>query len=210
MRLLPGFRPVARVFLGNSATAFRPGATTGMLEYLSINCVHCTPKTSDGCDLYPNLKITARIPVHPRGVRLARVTVRDVITVQFLLDPGFIDRVAVFFGPIRHPRRCSPTTADVTTDRAAENRAHRCPDLLVGLAAAHRVANGTTDDGATLTSGTYTLSVSAVDSNGNSVDSEILMTGVVSALDLTGDEAVLYVNGVDVSISDVQGTQTVS
>jgi flagellar basal-body rod modification protein FlgD len=70
--------------------------------------------------------------------------------------------------------------------------------------------DGTTDDGATLTSGTYTLSVSAVDSNGNSVDSEILMTGVVSALDLTGDEAVLYVNGVDVSISDVQGTQTVS
>lgn len=70
--------------------------------------------------------------------------------------------------------------------------------------------DGTTGGGSTLTSGTYTLSVEATDSNGNSVDSEILMTGVVSAIDLTGDEAVLYVNGVDVSISDVQGTQTVS
>lgn len=70
--------------------------------------------------------------------------------------------------------------------------------------------DGTTDAGETLSSGTYTLSVSAVDSDGSTVDSEILMTGVVSALDLTGDEAVLYVNGVDVSISDVQGTQTVS
>lgn len=70
--------------------------------------------------------------------------------------------------------------------------------------------DGTTDAGETLSSGTYTLSVSAVDSDGSAVDSEILMTGVVSALDLTGDEAVLYVNGVDVSISDVQGTQTVS
>jgi flagellar basal-body rod modification protein FlgD len=36
------------------------------------------------------------------------------------------------------------------------------------------------------------------------------MTGVVSALDLTGDDAVLYVNGVDVDLDDVQGTQTVS
>lgn len=70
--------------------------------------------------------------------------------------------------------------------------------------------DGATDAGETLSSGTYTLSVSAVDSDGSTVDSEILMTGVVSALDLTGDEAVLYVNGVDVSISDVQGTQTVS
>jgi len=70
--------------------------------------------------------------------------------------------------------------------------------------------DGTTDAGGTASSGTYTLSVSAVDSDGNSIDSEILMTGVVSALDLTGDEAVLYVNGVDVSISDVQGTQTAS
>ena len=70
--------------------------------------------------------------------------------------------------------------------------------------------DGTTDSGTTLSSGTYTLSVSATDSDGTSIDSEILMTGVVSALDLTGDEAVLYVNGVDVSISDVQGTQTVS
>ncbi|MBX2832602.1 MAG: flagellar biosynthesis protein FlgD [Rhodospirillales bacterium] len=70
--------------------------------------------------------------------------------------------------------------------------------------------DGTTDAGGTANSGTYTLSVSAIDSDGNSIDSEILMTGVVSALDLTGDEAVLYVNGVDVSISDVQGTQTAS
>ncbi|WP_430473464.1 flagellar hook assembly protein FlgD [Thalassospira lucentensis] len=70
--------------------------------------------------------------------------------------------------------------------------------------------DGTTDAGGTASSGIYTLSVSAVDSDGNSIDSEILMTGVVSALDLTGDEAVLYVNGVDVSISDVQGTQTAS
>ncbi|OSQ50393.1 flagellar hook assembly protein FlgD [Thalassospira alkalitolerans] len=70
--------------------------------------------------------------------------------------------------------------------------------------------DGTTDDGSTLSSGTYTLSVEATDSDGSSIDSEILMTGVVSAIDLTGDEAVLYVNGVDISISDVQGTQTVS
>jgi len=70
--------------------------------------------------------------------------------------------------------------------------------------------DGTTGDGSTLTSGTYTLSVEATDADGNPVDSETLMTGVVSAIDLTGDEAVLYVNGVDVSISGVQGTQTVS
>lgn len=70
--------------------------------------------------------------------------------------------------------------------------------------------DGATDGGSTLSSGTYTLSVEATDADGNSVDSEILMTGVVSAIDLTGDEAVLYVNGVDVSISDIQGTQTVS
>ncbi|KJE35883.1 hypothetical protein UF64_07205 [Thalassospira sp. HJ] len=72
------------------------------------------------------------------------------------------------------------------------------------------VWDGTTDSGETLSSGTYTLSVSAIDSDGNSISSETLMTGVVSAIDLTGDEAVLYVNGVDISISDVQGTQTVS
>ncbi|WP_158246501.1 FlgD immunoglobulin-like domain containing protein [Thalassospira sp. GB04J01] len=70
--------------------------------------------------------------------------------------------------------------------------------------------DGTADDGTTLNSGTYTLSVEAADSDGNIVDSEILMTGVVSALDLTGDEAILYVNGVDIPISDVQGTRTVS
>jgi len=72
------------------------------------------------------------------------------------------------------------------------------------------VWDGTTDAGELLSSGTYTLSVSAVDADGNSISSETLMTGVVSAIDLTGDEAVLYVNGVDVSISNVQGTQTVS
>lgn len=70
--------------------------------------------------------------------------------------------------------------------------------------------DGTTSSGETLSSGAYTLSVEAVDADGSSVDAEILMTGVVSALDLTGDEAVLYANGVDVSITDVQGTQTVS
>lgn len=70
--------------------------------------------------------------------------------------------------------------------------------------------DGTTDSGTTLNSGTYTLSVTATDFDGASIDSEILMTGVVSALDLTGDEPVLYVNGVDVSMSNVQGTQTAS
>ncbi|MEQ5778244.1 flagellar biosynthesis protein FlgD [Thalassospira sp. NFXS8] len=72
------------------------------------------------------------------------------------------------------------------------------------------VWDGTQSDGSVATSGVYTLSVTAADSDGNSVDSQILMTGVVSALDLTGDDAVLYVNGVDVDLDDVQGTQTVS
>ncbi|MDP2700347.1 flagellar hook assembly protein FlgD [Thalassospira sp.] len=72
------------------------------------------------------------------------------------------------------------------------------------------VWDGVTSDGTTVTSGTYTLSVSATDDDGNAVSSEILMTGTVSAIDLTGDEAVLYVNGVDVGMSDVQGTKTVS
>lgn len=72
------------------------------------------------------------------------------------------------------------------------------------------VWDGTQSDGSVATSGVYTLSVTATDSDGNSVDSQTLMTGVVSALDLTGDDAVLYVNGVDVDLDDVQGTQTVS
>lgn len=72
------------------------------------------------------------------------------------------------------------------------------------------VWDGTRNDGTTADSGVYSLSVSAKDSSHNTVKSEILMTGVVSALDLTGDEAVLYVNGIDVPISDVQGTQTAS
>ncbi|WP_033068248.1 flagellar hook assembly protein FlgD [Thalassospira australica] len=72
------------------------------------------------------------------------------------------------------------------------------------------VWDGITESGETQSSGTYTLSVTAADSDGNAISSETLMTGVVSAIDLTGEEAVLYVNGVDVSISNVQGTQTVS
>ncbi|WP_085584524.1 flagellar hook assembly protein FlgD [Thalassospira mesophila] len=72
------------------------------------------------------------------------------------------------------------------------------------------VWDGTQSDGSVATSGVYTLSVTATDSDGNAVDSQTLMTGVVSALDLTGDDAVLYVNGVDVDLDDVQGTQTVS
>lgn len=72
------------------------------------------------------------------------------------------------------------------------------------------VWDGTQSDGSVATSGVYTLSVTATDSDGASVNSQTLMTGVVSALDLTGDDAVLYVNGVDVDLDDVQGTQTVS
>ncbi|PKR53557.1 flagellar hook assembly protein FlgD [Thalassospira marina] len=72
------------------------------------------------------------------------------------------------------------------------------------------VWDGTQSDGTVATSGVYTLSVTATDSSGNAIDSQTLMTGVVSALDLTGDDAVLYVNGVDVDLDDVQGAQTVS
>lgn len=69
---------------------------------------------------------------------------------------------------------------------------------------AHSVTwDGVGSDGSTYGSGTYTLTVKAVDAGGNAVSSTTSITGKVTSVDTSNGTATLSVNGVSVSTDNV-------
>jgi len=76
-----------------------------------------------------------------------------------------------------------------------------------GSAGLNRIAwDGTTNSGAQLPDGgQYTLHVTAVDANGNSVYGYSTVSGTVSGIDTSSGTAMLDVGGVPISISNVIG-----
>jgi len=63
--------------------------------------------------------------------------------------------------------------------------------------------NGTTTGGTTSSSGDYTLSVQATDTNGNAVSTTTSMVGQVTGVDTSGGSTQLLVGDIDVPIANV-------
>jgi flagellar basal-body rod modification protein FlgD len=63
--------------------------------------------------------------------------------------------------------------------------------------------DGKDSDGKSLSGGDYTFKVTATDANGNSIDVSPLVMGRVDVVKFVGGEAVLVLDGVEVSIADV-------
>jgi flagellar basal-body rod modification protein FlgD len=63
--------------------------------------------------------------------------------------------------------------------------------------------DGTDTAGTQLSSGTYKLTVTATNTNGDTVAAEIAVGGTISGVDMTGDVPVLVINGTDYDIDDV-------
>jgi len=63
--------------------------------------------------------------------------------------------------------------------------------------------NGKDNNGNQLADGTYTLTVTAADSNGNSVDSSVASAGTVTQIDMTVSPPKLVVGNMEVDLSDV-------
>lgn len=63
--------------------------------------------------------------------------------------------------------------------------------------------DGKDGNGATLSNGTYTFSVTGTDANGNSVSPTTIVTGQVDGVNVSGDQPQLTVGGVTVPISSV-------
>ena len=63
--------------------------------------------------------------------------------------------------------------------------------------------DGKTTGGSTLSSGDFTLSVTATDTNGNSVSTTTSMVGQVTGVDTTGGSTQLLVGDIDVPIANV-------
>lgn len=63
--------------------------------------------------------------------------------------------------------------------------------------------NGTTTGGSTSASGDYTLSVTATDTNGNSVSTTTSMVGQVTGVDTSGGSTQLLVGDINVAIANV-------
>ncbi len=64
--------------------------------------------------------------------------------------------------------------------------------------------DGTGNDGQVLPDAAYTLQVSAKDTDGNTISTHTMVTGRVSAIDFSGSEPTLTVNGLSVRLGDVQ------
>lgn len=65
--------------------------------------------------------------------------------------------------------------------------------------------DGSGSDGASYDEGEYDLTVTALDSGGAAIDSSVLMTGRVNAIDYSGDSATLYAGNVAIDPDDVEG-----
>ena len=65
--------------------------------------------------------------------------------------------------------------------------------------------DGTTSTGQQLTSGQYKLSVTATDSNGNSVYGYTTVTGKVSSVDSSSGTTMLNIGGSTVSVNNIVG-----
>ena len=63
--------------------------------------------------------------------------------------------------------------------------------------------NGKDNNGNQLADGTYTLTVTAADSNGNSIDSSVASAGTVTQIDMTVSPPKLVVGNMEVDLSDV-------
>ncbi|CAO3454966.1 flagellar hook assembly protein FlgD [Azospirillum largimobile] len=71
-------------------------------------------------------------------------------------------------------------------------------------AGTHEVTwDGVGTDGSSYSSGTYTLSITALDANGNAIDTTTRFKGTVTSVDSSSGTAVLSVGGVSVSADDV-------
>ena len=64
--------------------------------------------------------------------------------------------------------------------------------------------NGQLDNGSQAPDGSYSITVDAKDPNGNNVSVSTEITGVVEAVDLTGAEPVLTVNGSQIALSSIR------
>ena len=69
------------------------------------------------------------------------------------------------------------------------------------------VWNGQTDSGVQAPDGSYTLSISAVDSNGTAVNVATEVSGVVDGVDFNGSEPVLIVGGKEVKLDEIDSVR---
>lgn len=63
--------------------------------------------------------------------------------------------------------------------------------------------DGSLDKGGTATDGTYFLSLTAVDDDGGSVQTDVRITGIVDSVDFTVDPPALLINSIPVRVTDV-------
>lgn len=70
------------------------------------------------------------------------------------------------------------------------------------------VWNGQLSDGTAAPAGTYTIQIDAKDANGNTVSVDTEIEGEVTAVDLTGAEPVLTVNGQEIALSKVKSIRS--
>lgn len=70
------------------------------------------------------------------------------------------------------------------------------------------VWDGKLADGTEAPDGTYTISIDAKDANGNKVTADTQIDGIVQAVDLTGSEPVLTVNGQQIPLSAVRAIKS--
>lgn len=70
------------------------------------------------------------------------------------------------------------------------------------------VWNGQLEDGTPAPEGTYTISIDAKDAEGNTVGVSTEIEGVVQAVDLTGSEPILTVNGQEIALSNIKAIRS--
>lgn len=76
-------------------------------------------------------------------------------------------------------------------------------------AGAHNFAwDGKSNAGSDLPDGTYTLTVTAQDSNGTNVNSAVASKGIVDQIDMTGDQPQLMIGPMEIPLSEVATVQS--
>ena len=63
--------------------------------------------------------------------------------------------------------------------------------------------NGKDNNGNQLADGTYTLTVKAADTNGNTIDSPVASAGTVTQIDMTGSTPMLVVGNMEIGLGDI-------
>ena len=63
--------------------------------------------------------------------------------------------------------------------------------------------DGKDNNGNQLADGTYTLTVKAVDTNGNTIDSPVASAGTVTQIDMTGSTPMLVVGNMEIGLGDI-------